>query len=148
MEDREIAGQIGATLRELGVESAGFRARQLTRSMLEKADLILTAERSHRALVVRMHPKALSRTFTIAQAGRMLKFVPTGPVLSSPLDRIAGLTHSLAAARGLAGPSSDHDDIADPWGESDAAYRRATSSIAPVVTQLASSLIPSRHSAR
>jgi protein-tyrosine phosphatase len=53
------------------VRAHGHLARQLTAAEVERADLILTAGREHRAKVISLVPGAQARTFTLAQAARI-----------------------------------------------------------------------------
>lgn len=58
-------------LDELEIIDPGFQSRQLTDQLINEADLILTSDREQRALIVRKNPKAIQRTFTIRQFGRL-----------------------------------------------------------------------------
>lgn len=103
-----------------GIDCRGFGARRLTAPMVRDADLILTAERSHRGATVRLELSALRRTFTLRQAVRLLE--RHGSVSGSGLRQLA---EELASARGLTGTAIDDDDIIDPHGRSRAVYRTA-----------------------
>jgi protein-tyrosine phosphatase len=63
-------------------------ARRLTVEAVERADLVLTAERAHRAAVVRLVPAAVTRSFTVRELA----------VLGSGLGR-SGLTAMSAPER-------------------------------------------------
>lgn len=101
---------VAAHLAALGIESTGFRSRQLDAGMVQASDLVLTAERSHRAQVLQLQPGAHRRVFTLAQADRLLKLESTPPALGA-----AGLASLLAARRGRQ-PGGRDDDIPDPFG--------------------------------
>lgn len=53
-----------------GTPVTGFTARQLEPDMIEAADLIITADRGHRSVVVGQAPGALDRTFTLLEFAR------------------------------------------------------------------------------
>ncbi len=58
-------------LSELGISARGWRSRQLDRTMIDEADLILTAEHRHRELIVAAAPEVQRRTFTLLQFARL-----------------------------------------------------------------------------
>jgi protein-tyrosine phosphatase len=97
--------------------SPAHRARALVPHDVEAADLILVAERRHRATIVRMSPAASARTFTLLEAAALgAASDPNGGPIA-PIASIAsgGSLGAFAArlheARGLAGPIEM--DIAD-----------------------------------
>jgi len=47
-------------------------AQQLTRELVADADLVVTAELTHRAAVARLDPRAAQRTFTLLEAARLV----------------------------------------------------------------------------
>jgi len=54
-------------MRDEGVDLSNFRSRQLTLEMVEKADLILTMQRSHKLHVFALDPRARDKTFTLKE---------------------------------------------------------------------------------
>jgi protein-tyrosine phosphatase len=52
-------------LRESGIDGSAHRARQLDRSLLRSADLVLAMERAHVASIVRMAPEASGKVFLL-----------------------------------------------------------------------------------
>ena len=82
-----------------GGNPEGFAARQLTAALVEESDLILTATRSHRDEVVRRFPKAMRRTFSLAEFAA----IGQGDV-------------ALAAARRSTVRLTRGDDVVDPYG--------------------------------
>ncbi|MGD7707105.1 hypothetical protein [Microlunatus sp. Y2014] len=132
---RPVAEPVQAALAARTVDATGFRSRRLTAEQVTRAQLVLTADRRSRAAVARLVPLAAGRTFTVLQVRRLL---PTIRPLPHEVDQ---LVHSLAAARGLLGPTSADDDIVDPWLQRPATYRRAIAAmqdaLVPVVDVLA-----------
>jgi protein-tyrosine-phosphatase len=62
-----VTGETFQVMREEGVDLSTFRSKQLTLEMVEKADLILTMQRSHKFHVFALDPKARDRTFTLKE---------------------------------------------------------------------------------
>ena len=60
--DPEIMQRLALT----GADAGGFSATQLTESLINEADLILCVTRQHRSQVVQMTPRALRRTYALA----------------------------------------------------------------------------------
>lgn len=100
-----------AAMSRLGLDPSRHRARQFEPAMAAKADLILTAERYHREIVLHQAPTALRRTFTIKELARLAGHLRPG----TPKQVVA----RAAAARGLAPAPTDPaaDDVADPHGQ-------------------------------
>lgn len=120
-----------------GIDGSGFLARDLVRDQVLQAELVLTAERSHRAQVLDLAPAALRRTFTLRQLARLV---------ASSTDRtpVASLTDLVeragrARARGGAG-GSDLDDIEDPWGRPRELFEAMAQQLDEVVELLSSAL--------
>lgn len=103
-----------------------FRSRALSRSLIADADLVLTMETAHRAAVVTAEPRALRRTFTVREFGRLLAGAPYG----------RNIVATAAARRGTVptGP----DDITDPNGHGapahDACLALIKTALAPWLT--------------
>jgi Protein-tyrosine-phosphatase len=109
--------------RKLPTRSADeHRSRPVTPAMLETADLVLTAEGSHCAVVAQLAPLVIPHTFTIRDAAGLASFVvshvaevspngarlvpgapPLPPATSSEL-RIDWLISEMNESRGLAAP--------------------------------------------
>jgi protein-tyrosine phosphatase len=99
-----------AALAGRGIDGSAFRARQLSREMVEGAALVLTAERRHRAAAVTLVPTAAARTFTLRELDRLL-----AAVTPAEIDR-RGLVAAAAGQRGLVPPRRPaDDDVADPF---------------------------------
>jgi protein-tyrosine phosphatase len=99
----------------LGGEVEGFTARQLHRTMLSEADLVLTMTAEHRTTALGLDPRALSRTFTLREAADLVGLVadaPT-PVVRPTEDPPRSLAQRMAAARSRRGRGAA-DDITDP----------------------------------
>ncbi|GAA1180719.1 hypothetical protein [Nesterenkonia xinjiangensis] len=111
---------------EYGAEAGDFTARQVTASMVEEADLILTATREHVDDVLAEVPGARARTFTVRELGRLLEHLRSlgeakeridelvGEGASSR-DRLAAVVPLLDEARRGAGGPGPEGDVVDPY---------------------------------
>lgn len=90
-----------------------FRSSHLRTEHVERADLVLTATREHRARCVSLAPRAVRRCFTLRQLSRIAAVVERDGL--SDGGGIAGLLAAAPAARGrIQSVSADEDDLADP----------------------------------
>lgn len=111
-----------------GVRGDGHAARELTAGLLADADLILTADRTHRAAAARLLPSCRPRLFTLRQAATLAAtlaetlaagHLPEGapPLPDGDPERLRWLVAELDAARGQrAGAADEDDDIEDQHG--------------------------------
>lgn len=103
--DHAMDDAMATTLTERGVPFEAFRSRRLTGALVDEADLVLTAEATHRQFVLEEHPTAFRTVFTL---GQFAEAVRRNPGLFG---------RKLVAAAGTRRPPSipDHD-VADPYG--------------------------------
>jgi protein-tyrosine phosphatase len=129
-----------AQSRRLGGDPSAHRSRYLTAQIVEDADLVLTAERSHRAAVVSLAPRASRRTFTIKQFARVLDGLEPGDLadVRSPRD----LVDRVARLRGVVPPPADaaDDDVDDPYRRSEATHERVADEIDAALATIADAL--------
>jgi protein-tyrosine phosphatase len=119
-----------AQLQERQIDPSGFRARQLLPEHLEKADLVLTANRSVRGSALQLHPQAVRRTFTITEAA----------ALASPtIVRGTGTLQQWVeeAVRHRPDVAGVELDIPDPRGQRRKVHKRVAQTIEQAVTNLA-----------
>ncbi len=109
----------GLVLRGLGGDPDDFRARQLVDDMAVDADLTLTMTRAHRREVLKVAPRALSRTFTLREAADLLQLV--GDDVDLPGENLAerarALVRAMGTARSRRQSGAEDDDIPDPIGQ-------------------------------
>jgi len=55
------------TMRQEGIEISGSMSRQLTKKLIEEADLILTMEKRYKDDILSRHPKAKGKVFTLKE---------------------------------------------------------------------------------
>ncbi|TQR85418.1 low molecular weight phosphatase family protein [Mycobacterium hodleri] len=104
-------------LERLGGDPSNFAARQLTAKIASAADLILTMTKSHRDAVLELAPHRLHRTFTLAEASRLIS------------EHGARTVAELAARRSLV-TADEQLDIPDPIGQSPEVFAEVGSQIA------------------
>ena len=104
-------------LQDLGGDPAGFAARQLTPKIASSADLVLALTRAHRDAVLELAPRQLKRTFTLAEASRLVSEFGARNV-----NDLAALRPQLR--------QDDATDIADPIGQDPEFFNRIGVTIA------------------
>ena len=118
-----------------GIACDAFRARRLDADLVQRADLVLTATREHRAAVVTLVPEALHKTFTLREFARLVAHAGDLPPGGDPADRARALVAQAAAQRGKVWTPPDRDDVADPYGLGPAAYERSYADIAEALAE-------------
>jgi protein-tyrosine phosphatase len=92
-------------------------ARQLDQPTAAAADLVLTADRAHRAHVVGLRSVALRTTFCLREFSRLLASVTLDPAERDPVRRARLAVAATSLARGSVPPVSPADDaVPDPVG--------------------------------
>lgn len=131
-------------LGERGIPAAGPVARQLTTSMVQDADLVLGLAREHRADALDLVPGALRRTFTLREFARLLETCGTpaaedlNDALAAPDIPARWRALTPLALRHRTDSKAAHpadDDVLDPFGLDDTAFRT-------MATQIDAALIP------
>ena len=111
----------------------GFRSRHLTTSMLQAADLVLTAEAVHRQHVLDDHPQLHRTVFTLGQFA--------AATADEPGTSGRALIEAVAARRR---PSAPGHDVADPYRRGAAAALRATGTMSTMLTVIVPRLLGAR----
>jgi len=133
-----IAAPMAALLDDAGVPSGGFAARQLTKPLIDDADLILTATTDHRSLVVDIEPRAVRRTFTLLEFARSVAtYDLSGLAAAGTPQRLAELIQHARVARPRLRLGQGHLNVPDPFRQSDEVYRDAFAMIAEAVSAIA-----------
>lgn len=104
-----------------------FASRRLTAAILQEADLVLTAESTHRSFILDEFPQHFRKIFTVGQFAATVAEHPdlTGREL-------------VAAAAGRRTAARPEHDIADPYRRGEAAARTA----ADTMTTMLSVIVP------
>ncbi|ROS65307.1 protein-tyrosine phosphatase [Curtobacterium sp. PhB172] len=133
-------GAAAAQSVRLGGDPSGHGSRYLTAAIVEEADLVLTAERSHRAAVVSLAPRATKRAFTIKQFARVLAGLEPDDL--ADVHSPEALVERVARLRGTVPPPADpaDDDVDDPYRRSEATHARAADEIDAALALIADAL--------
>ena len=119
-----------ATTLAAGVDAAGFRSRLLTPAMLAEADLVLTAESSHRSRILDDNPTLFRKVFTV---GQFAAATPNHPGLhGADLVRMAGMRRT---------PALSEQDIDDPYRQGADACRVASETISTMLGVIVPALV-------
>lgn len=118
---------------------ADFRSRRLTREILAEADLVLTAENTHRTHILEEQPQLHRKVFTLGQ------FTATAAQIPDLTGR-----ELIAEAGTRRTPPRPADDVADPYRRGPEASERATGTITAmlgeIVPRLAGQAAPEQES--
>jgi len=114
--DRPMDPVMAATLPAGSADA--FRSRALDHAVLADADLVLTAEQSHRSRILADQPQHLRRVFTVGQFA--------AAALASP--DLTGRDLLARAGRRRTAPTAEQD-VVDPYGQGPAAAAEAAARI-------------------
>lgn len=127
----DMDSRVAHRLRELGLSSDGFEARQLTPEIARSADLILAATREHRSSIVRMESSVLRRTYALADFSDLTAHLSkTGMVVARRADGTSGnfvrrVSDAAALGRGeIRARTRDEAEIVDPFRAPDKILER------------------------
>lgn len=135
-----IQSSAGLVLTGLGGNANGFRAHQLAVEDILAADLVLTMTRKHRAAVLVLAPRMMSRTFTLREAASLMAAVDVSALSDDPdLDvrgrQLVTALGQLRAAR-VAQRNGLRDDIPDPIGKDVDVFQRVGDAISAALLPL------------
>jgi protein-tyrosine phosphatase len=114
---------------DFGVPIDDHRTLELDRPLVEWADLILGMSREHVRETLRAYPEAAGRTHTVKGFLELLPSLPPFQDTDSWLEEASRLKDGADA------PADQ--DIDDPIGEREAAYRRVATEIQGLIERLA-----------
>ena len=140
--DRPSPPEILELLTARGLDGSAHRSRRIAAGELRVHDLILCMERSHVREVAVLDRDAFERTFTLPELARRARaHGPRGDLedVRLYLRRIGGDRRPVDVL-GV----DDADEVADPYGRSAAAYRRAADEIDRLLDVVVPLLFPSR----
>jgi sulfate adenylyltransferase len=100
-----------------GASTESFRSQSLSMSMVDEADVVLTAESLHRRVILEERPVAMRKAFTFGQFVR-------------GLDELDGWGADVVdQVRSRAATSTVADDVADPYRRGPEAFEVAAAEI-------------------
>jgi protein-tyrosine-phosphatase len=121
-------------VRELGLDTSGYRSRKVTADMVGEADLVLCMARDHVREAVLLRPDAWARTFTLKELVRRGEEIGPRP-RGQPFDEWLAKAHAGRSRADLLG-ASDDDDVADPIGLGPRTFRRTAEQLDDLVERL------------
>ena len=131
-----LAREFGAR----GPEAAHHRARPVTPPLVDGAGLVLAMTRAHRRTAVELAPRRLRASYTIREFARLTAPLPRTEIRAlaagdDPGTRLRSLVAALADRRGAAAQagSPESDDVLDPFGKDDEAYRACARVLMPAI---------------
>jgi protein-tyrosine phosphatase len=129
-----------AELRVRGAAPGAFVARQVDRELVERADLVLTAERHHRQFIVQLVPRSLRTAFTMREFARLVIGADGPPDGAGARAAQRDVVAAARARRGRIPATAADDDIPDPYGRSPEVHHEVAVAIAAVVDAVVSAL--------
>ena len=124
-------------VRAWGVDLSGHRSRFSTHELVEGSSLVLTMEVAHVVRLVSSNPEGFPTTFTLRELVERVETV-AGPRSDRPLQEwVAALNEGRSAGGLLARVDLD---VADPYGHSEAAYRRCAEELHDLCSRAAVAL--------
>jgi protein-tyrosine-phosphatase len=117
--DAPVDPPMAAELSRRGVNPDGFRSRRLDMRLVAAADLVLTAETSHRQFILDERPELFRRVLTLGQAARIFEQAGAG---------LEGRTLAEVLRKEFVVPDPA-DDVSDPYGRGGEAAARAAEQI-------------------
>lgn len=134
----------------LGVETGGMhQARQLTETILQSSDLVLTMSREQRSIVVGLNPKMTRRTFTIREFARLADATTNENLRtdidfngSSRVNVLRQAVQSVSLSRMSIPPvmNQAEDEVIDPYRRSLDVHHESAEQLIPALDALSSLL--------
>ncbi|MFL4479379.1 low molecular weight phosphatase family protein [Paeniglutamicibacter sp. ORCA_105] len=127
-------------LRDVGVDSDGFVARQINAETAIGYDLILALTDEHRSRIVAMSPRLLKRTYTVREFAAVLDelaampddTLPNGSDPTTVDTRWAAILKAAQLVRHSARMKlAGNLDVVDPYRQSDPVYDRMVDELLP-----------------
>lgn len=140
-ETQRIAGECGIPPEMIAIH----RARIVSESILEDADLILALAREHRHGVVDLVPRRVRATFTLRELARLSREATDRELadevagIADAQDRLSRLLAFVSSLRGTIDPPAipEDDDVIDPYRRSWETYTLSASQLIPAVDEVA-----------
>lgn len=121
-EGAPATGPVIDTMAAVGLDLTGHLSRQVTPTMAEAADLIVTMTRQHQIELTLMAPETWRRTFQLRDLVRRAELVGRRAAEQTFADWLILVGEGRTRASVLSGRLND--DIADPIGQSAAVHER------------------------
>jgi protein-tyrosine phosphatase len=136
-----------ARLRQLGAPPAPPHvSRRIDSQLIGQADLIIALAREHRDWIVREHPAAGRRVFTLRELAHIASHVPLAellraepPAAGDPGSIVRAAIAAASNLRSVAGRQlgAADFDVVDPYRRADSVYRQMESQLVPAALAVA-----------
>lgn len=127
-------------LKDAGITTDDFVARQLTATMLAEADLVLTATREHRREVVQLEPRALRFAHVIDDFSDLVAAADLRhpSFMESPgASVVAKLAARAQSARGeVAARVAEDSGIVDPFRQDESVFAAMSQQVGEVLPRI------------
>jgi protein-tyrosine phosphatase len=113
----DMSRRVARYLQQRGASTESFASRRLNPTLVEQADMVLTASRLERDRVIATVPTARSRTFTITELARLAPLAApdeAGSDLDIGTRARCVMTKALTLRGRIAGHDGRDDDVPDP----------------------------------
>ncbi|MES2865646.1 arsenate reductase/protein-tyrosine-phosphatase family protein [Microbacterium profundi] len=139
-EAQDLALGLGAK----STDAEAHTARFLQEPLLRESDLVLTMTSDHRSHAVQLEPSQFRRTFTVREFARLSAVVPDSDITDAadavgpiPRERLRAAIRIIADQRGSSStPSSDDDNVIDPYRQSREIYEQSAAQLAPALAEV------------
>ena len=127
---------------DLGIDLSPHRSKPLTENDIVEADLVLALASEHRSAVARLSPKAVRKTLSLVESGRLSEAVSEDEyselelLTANPATRLREVVALVMSKRGTLSPAVENDDVIDPYGHEAATFRASADQIMPAVDSL------------
>jgi sulfate adenylyltransferase len=125
---------MAGALAERGLDADSFLSRPLTAALIEDADLVITAESSHRSFILDDHAAAFRKVYTLGQVAEVVRHAPPG----------RGGRDLLIALGERRGAGEPRLDVRDPYGRGAKAAEAAAQQIDELLRVVVPALARSR----
>jgi protein-tyrosine phosphatase len=126
--------------RRRGIDWSAHRSRQISPAYLEWAQLIVTMERTHLMHLAEISPAVVDRSFPLRELDALVALV--GPRRSD--ESLLAWSHRASAARlpGAVVHYGTDDDVADPMGKGNRAFRRTAEELEALIGRVLTAALP------
>jgi protein-tyrosine phosphatase len=137
-EARTLAERNGVTPER----AAAHRARLLSESLMNDADLILTMTSQHSTAAMQLTPRRMHSTFTVREFARLAASLDDGVLQriarssGNPRSRFSALIQTVADQRGVAPRATVDEDVIDPYRQSLEVYEQSADQILPALAEV------------
>ncbi|MDQ1723390.1 MAG: low molecular weight protein-tyrosine phosphatase [Frankiaceae bacterium] len=119
-----------------GIDGNMFRARELTREMVDGGDLILAATREHAVAAATLDPTSKDRIFLMTEFARLLATADGAHLPVDPAERARAIVAAAAARRSADAENRADPDLADPYGAPERVFAKTAAHVESLLAPL------------